>query len=70
MTRTVDQVLESIDASIEDVLHDVMTIEDDRGYQVDECMIELAFLIGEYRKLRQTRDLSVLNYRTKEMHVD
>ena len=70
MTRTVDQVLESIDASIEDVLHDVMTIEDDRGYQVDEYMIELAFLIGEYRKLRQTRDLSVLNYRTKEMHVD
>lgn len=69
MIRNVDQVLESIDASIEDTLHHIMGMEDERGYELEEFMIELTFLIKEYRKLRITRNLDVLHHRIKENHV-
>lgn len=70
MTRSVDQVLESIDAQIEDVLHDIMMMDDERGYEVDEHMIELTILVDQYRKLRRSRDLNVLDHRTREQHVN
>ena len=70
MSRTVSEVLNGINASIDDVLHNIMTMKDERGYEVEEHMIELKFLLDEYRKLHQTRDLSVLNHRTKEMYMD
>ena len=70
MTRTVNEVLENINASINDVLHDIMTMKDERGYEVEEHQIELKFLLEEYCKLNHAQDLSVLNHRSKEMFVD
>jgi hypothetical protein len=70
MSRTVSEVLEMINESIVDLMHNIKTMKDERGYEVDEYMAELRFLLDEYRNLYHAWDLSVLHHRTKEMYMD
>ena len=70
MTRSVSEVLESINDSIVDLMHAIDPYEYARGADIDEQMIELKFLLDEYRNLYHAWDLSVLHERMKEAYVD
>jgi hypothetical protein len=58
-----------INESIIDVIHNI-NYEYARGADIEEHMVELRFLLDEYRNLYHAWDLSVLHRRTKEMYVD
>ena len=68
MTQTVFEVLENINASIIELTHIIKTMKDERGYEIDEYMTELKFLLDEYRNLYHEWDLSAVHHRIKEIY--
>jgi hypothetical protein len=68
MNRSVSEVLEMINESIIDVMHNINAYEYARGADIEEHMVELRFLLDEYRNLYHAWDLSTAHHRIKEMY--